>query len=172
LSGETDIAKAEGEGARRQRTAGTNTALVLIIELLFLALPLIIYGGIFGYKGRFSQLWALPEWSFAAVVLCGLTLTKFTSGILSKAEGFQMERVLLFIVIPLIVGVLSLLVLFFVLNETIAPANQQAGQAAAAEKPLPSWLFWAQLVIFLISLLCFILIGGTGEYNKIKAGKE
>lgn len=164
-----DEARAKQE---RQNSADiTDTAIILLVELLFVALPFIIYMATFLNKGKFGRFWELPEWSFAATVLCGLTMIKFVTGILSHPVNFRTARVALFMILVLLVGVLSLVVLWLVLDKTVMPGDQSAA-AGHAEQPLPSGLFWAQFGVLLLSLLAFILLGGAGEWNKLEGERK
>lgn len=165
------VDEAQARQERQNRNDVTDTAIILLIELLFVAVPFIIYTATFLNKGKFERFWEMPEWSFAATVLCGLTMTKFVTGILSHPANFRTARVGLFIVLVLLAGLLCLLVLWLVLDKTV-PTEEQVAATGHAEKPLPSFLFWAQYVMLFVSLLAFILLGGAGELNKLRGESQ
>jgi len=135
----------------------------LIAELLFILLPFVVSGIVFSYKGTFTRLLYMSEWSLAASVLFGQGLVKYVSGILHgviATEGrgkISREVVAVMISITIVFGLVpSLLVLSLVL---------------IADEPSRG-LAVAQLILFILGLLAYFLLAGIGEdamrLSKIK----
>ena len=133
---------------------------VLFADLLFILLPLIILALMFGLRGKLLQLLSSPEWSFVAAILCGQALVRFVSGIMADFK-FQEQRVTMFVALLVVLGIMpSIVVLVLVLSEVVA-------QEPSAS-PLPLGLTYAQLISFVIAVVAFVVLGGTGELNRMK----
>jgi hypothetical protein len=138
-----------------------DTWVVLISELLFVILPFIIIFMLFAYKGKIWQMLEISEWAFAAAVLSGQTLAKFISGILANYTNFREKRVTLYVVILIVFLIspsLSILVLVLIEKEASGPTTN----------PLSIWLVYAQLFMFALAVIAYLVLGGVGELNKIK----
>lgn len=123
-------------------------------ELLFCLLPLLVLGLTLVFVDKSILFFlASPEWSFASAILLGQALVRFVFGTTSNRRARQ--KVVALIVSAIIV--LELVPALAVLSFTII-THEKTG----AEN-VPGWLVGLQLVIFFLSVLTFIAIGGIGE---------
>lgn len=131
------------DSAKRMRTLSKTGT-----EMLFVLLPFIVIAGVHLSKGAALRVFYASEWSFAAVVLSGQTLLKFSSGFLSRGEALHREKVtLVMAVLIVLVLVPSVLLLLFVL----------------ISDPLPAGLAVMQMVWFSITFVLFAILGTLGE---------
>jgi hypothetical protein len=123
-------------------------------ELLFCLLPLLVLALtlIFIEKGIICLL-ASPEWSFASAILLGQALVRFVFGTTSNRRARQ--KVVALIVSTIIV--LELVPTLAVLSFTIITHEKNGAEQ------VPGWLIGLQLLMFLLSVLTFLAIGGVGE---------
>ena len=157
------LARITGSIGRSRRDV-VDTWIVLISDPLFVSVPFIVTGFVFWHAGKFRQFPEISEWAFAAAILTGQTITKFISGILGSRISIREPRVTFFITIVMVFGVVpSLLVLVTNLLE-----KEVQG---AVGKPLSRGLIYAQLVMFVIAVVFYIILGGVGEYLKMRKGQ-
>jgi len=141
--------------ARKMRSVSFLKAMVSIFpELLFCLLPLLVLALslIYVQKGLVPLL-ASPEWSFASAILLGQAVVRFVMGAVSNRRARQ--RVAALIVAVIIV--LELVPALAIMSFTIITHERSGAES------VPGWLVGLQLVLFVMSLLTFILIGGIGE---------
>lgn len=123
-------------------------------ELLFCLLPLLVLGLTLVFVDKhIMHLLASPEWSFASAILLGQALVRFVFGTTSNRRARQ--KVAALIVSAIIV--LELVPALAVLSFTII--THEKGGA----DQVPGWLVGLQLIIFAMSILTFLAIGGVGE---------
>ncbi len=127
-----------------------NAYCVLSAEFLFILLPFVVSGIVFSYKGYYSKLLQMPDWSLAALVLTGQSLVKFISGMLANRNIFaaHWERVALglsFLIVLCLIP--SLIILCLVLIEGV-PSTR---------------LIFAQITMFVIGIIVFFAFGASGE---------
>ena len=157
----TDAANnAANEAAKREAgNKRTDAFLIQLIDLVFVAVPITIFSLVFWQKNMFPNFWVMPEWSFAATVLFGQTLTKLVSGAIENPLGFRAPRVGIFVAILVFMLIMSSAVLLLVLNQTVT---------ASSATQLSRGLMVAQFVMLLLAIPSFFIIGATAEYNRMK----
>ncbi|MBZ5729176.1 MAG: hypothetical protein LAP87_29905 [Acidobacteriia bacterium] len=140
------------EAERRVARNSTDSLCVVGAEALFIVLPFVVIAIVLLQKGELSKIAYMPEWAIAAAVLTGLSLVRFTTGLLHanpEVETFAWERVMLiFSLIVILALVPSLLILALVL---VSGVNSE-------------YLAVAQIFLFLLSLSLFMTLGWTGQY--------
>jgi hypothetical protein len=148
------------ETASKRIPPGRNALCVVAAEALFILLPFIVIAIVFSCNGQFSKVLYMPEWAIAASILIGLSLTRFTSGLLqgdAEAAAYSWERVMLIFTLVIVFAfVPSLLILSLVL---------------VSEVPSHS-LATAQIVLFLLGLFLSVALGWTGQQFMQDANKE
>ena len=144
---------------REEKNQRLDALLIQFTELLFVAVPILVFALVFWQKNRMSSFWEMPEWSFAATVLFGQTLTKLVSGALAGPEDLRSARLGFLVGLLIVLAILSSAVLLLVISETVA---------ASTQNPLSRGLMVMQFVVFLIAGVLFFIIGGSAELNRIK----
>ena len=127
-----------------------NAYAILGAEFLFILLPFIVSAIVFSYKGDYSKLLRIPEWSLAASVLIGQSLVKFISGMLANRDSYKAhwERVALAVSFLIVLGLVpSLIILCLVLLDGLASTG----------------LMISQVFIFALAVAAFFAFGAGGE---------
>jgi len=127
----------------------------LVAEVAFTILPLVVVL-IAVSQTQWIKLLASPEWSFGAAILFGQSIVRFFSGLLrggAAAGGPVALTVSLLIVFGLVP---SLLVLTFTL---ISAEDCHASVHPAREY----WLYAAQVALFGLAALTYLVLGTIGE---------
>jgi ABC-type polysaccharide transport system permease subunit len=130
---------------------GDSNAFSLVgAEFLFILLPFVVSGIVFSYRGEFSRLLYMPEWSLAASVLVGQALVKFISGMLANSGKYTVhwERIALAISFLIVLCLVPSLIILSLVLSADAPSRGLA---------------IAQLVMFVIGVGVFFVFGGGGE---------
>lgn len=136
----------------------TDTFVVLLADLLFVSVPFIGIAAVFAYVHRIEEIWGVSEWAFAAAILSGQTITKLVSGLLASRTETREPRVTFLITIVLVLGVVpSLLVLVLNVLSLESSRNRELATGGIA----------AQLIVFVLATVFYLVIGGTGEYMKM-----
>ena len=118
-----------------------------IVEVLFVFLPFIILSIVYMNQGKFSEIFSISEWSFASSILAGQTIIKIT-------HGFSRQKMLRF---HIFLGILAMILIFILLpSMTILIL-------ILTSSPVSNGLLLAQLILFIISLLTFIIVGGAAQ---------
>lgn len=133
-----------------RHAASIDTLLSLLAELLFIILPLLVWGFVFTlHQGKdLAQLVHTPEWSFAASILFGQGLVKFVAGV-TKARALVWERVAAVVAACIVLGLIPSLTVLALIMITATPQPE---------------LIAAQLVLFALSVVGFVALGGIGHY--------
>jgi hypothetical protein len=145
--------------AREIRNQRGDAVLIQFTELLFVAVPILVFSLVFWQKNTFYSFWEMPEWSFAATILFGQTLTKLVSGALAGPRGLRPARLGFLVTILIVFAIISSAVLLLVLTQTIGASGQQ---------PLSRGLMIAQFVVLFIAIVSFLIIGGSAELNRMR----
>jgi hypothetical protein len=117
---------------------------------MFILLPFVVSGIVFSYKGDYSKLLGMHDWSLAASVLIGQSLVKFISGMLANRGAYtaHWERVALAISFLIVAGLVpSLIILSLVLVDGVYSKQMAI----------------AQLGIFALAVAVFFAFGAGGE---------
>jgi len=122
-------------------------------EIFFVLLPIIVILITFGSRGNFGEVFKLPEWSILAAVMFGQSIIKnihavgksLNSGTLNY---YQFGAVIAFILILGLVPSLVILSMIFILNV------------------LPTWIYIAQIILFIIALLLFFFASGSAVFTE------
>jgi hypothetical protein len=123
----------------------------LAAEVLFAVLPLVVVFMVVMHAGHGEKFFSSPEWSFGASILFGQTLVKFITGFsrggatAADPIGFTVALLVVFGLVP------SLFVLTMTLQYT------EVGKDPAL------WLRIAQLVLFALSAIVYMLLGTVSE---------
>jgi hypothetical protein len=139
-----------------------NSLCVVATEALFILLPFVVIGIALSNKGQFSKFLYMPEWAISAAVLIGLSLVRFTSGLLQgniQMTSLSWQRVMLIFSMVIVLALVpSLLVLALVL---VSGAPSQG-------------LAFAQIVLFALGLFLFVAFGWTGQQflEEAKSGSN
>jgi ABC-type polysaccharide transport system permease subunit len=136
--------------SKQARNSHKNAYAILGAEFLFILLPFIVSGIVFSYKGHYSKLLDMHEWSLAACVLIGQSLVKFISGMLANKDVYtaRWERVAFAISFLIVAGLVpSLIILSLVLIDGVHSRG----------------LAIAQVGIFVLAVVVFFAFGGGGE---------
>ncbi len=139
------------EAERRVVRNSTDSLCVVGAEALFIVLPFVVIAIVLLQKGELAKFAYMPEWAIAASILTGLSLVRFTTGLLhanAEVETFAWERVMLvFSLIVIFALVPSLLILALVLVSGV-----NSGYIAVI-----------QIFLFLLGLFLFMTLGWTGQ---------
>lgn len=136
--------------SKRAKNSQNKAFAILGAEFMFILLPFIVSGIIFSYKGDYSKILGMHEWSLAASVLIGQSLVKFISGMLANKGVYtaHWERVALAISFIIVAGLVpSLIVLSLVLVDGVHSRG----------------LAIAQVGIFVLAVVVFFAFGAGGE---------
>jgi hypothetical protein len=126
----------------------TAALLYLSSEFIFILLPIVILTVVRILEGQYLSIIINYEWSIAAIILFGQSITKLTSGISNTSNKARWQVTALLISVIIVIGLIpSTVVLLDFMN------NEYPSQVS----------IWLQPIIFLISSVCFFLIGGVGQ---------
>jgi hypothetical protein len=139
-----------------------TTAWVVIAlgpELLFVALPFIVYFIVLWAKGDFGHFFYMPELSLASAVLLGQAIARFIAGILVAARTAKKstaaddkqghDLVVLFLTFAIVLGLVPVLVVLVLV--VIAPERSTN-------------LAWAQGILFMWTVVLYAVLAGMGQY--------
>jgi ABC-type polysaccharide transport system permease subunit len=132
--------------SKRRKNSQINAFAILGAEFMFILLPFVVSGIVFSYKGDYSKMLGMHEWSLAASVLIGQSLVKFISGMLANRDVYtaHWERVALAISFLIVAGlvpsliILSLVLGIFVLAVGVFFAFGAGGEALMRIKHEPT----------------------------------
>jgi hypothetical protein len=140
----------------------TQALLVVISELCFVALPFVVYLIVFSYLGRLTKLFTISEWAFAAVLLLGQSLAKFSTMLMSGRKPKITGKPLIVFVLTLVFGLIpSVIVLIFIL---LSSETESGAQPASPGAWFPNSLSAAQVLLFVLAVLVYFLLVGANEY--------
>ena len=131
-----------------------NTADVVVAlgpELLFAALPFIVFAIVLWAKGNLGHFFFMPELSLASAVLLGQAIARFTAGVLvgiRKAKKGRHEPVVLFLTFALVLGLVPVLVVLVLVLMAPEPTTNLA---------------WAQGILFLWTACLYAVLAGVGQ---------
>ena len=120
----------------------------IISELFFAILPIIVILILLSISGKFSTILQYTDFSFVAIVLFGQTIVKFTSGAAKNKVKKKWQVISIATSSILVFGIIpSTTILIKIFENT----------------NLPSWVFIMQFILFIISIIVYILIGTVGQ---------
>jgi hypothetical protein len=125
-----------------------NAFSVVLSEILFNVLPLIILTIVFAYQHKAYSLFYASEWSLTSAILFGQSITKIVSAFVSTRTPAHTQRVVATITVLIVLGLAPALAVFILL--------------LIASNP-PMGLLITQMVMFLVSLIVFVVIGSASE---------
>lgn len=124
-----------------------------IAEWLFAIVPLIVLSIVLSHLQHGGDVLESAEWSFGASVLAGQGVVRFVSGLV-KGQDLSVDRVLL--------GVSAALV-FVVVPANIVLALVLMNKEADPTKHLSSLMVTAQVSLFVVASLLFIVAASFGH---------
>lgn len=131
-----------------------NTADVVVAlgpELLFAALPFIVFAIVLWAKGNLGHFFYMPELSLASAVLLGQAIARFTAGVLvaiRTAKKGSHEFVVLILTFALVLGLVPVLVVLVLVLMAPGPNTNLA---------------WAQGVLFMWTIILYAVLAGMGQ---------
>ena len=170
-----------------------DTLCTLLIEFIFVMIPLIFIFAAMGFHGHLKDFWSDFEWSFVAAVLFGLTIVKLVSGSMSGKSRPRWQPTVLLLAIVLIGMLLNFILLSMAYSEhlptrfasagnIIVNTNNAANAGGGTSSVLPSvsethsgsWIATTQGVFFVISCLTYFIIGGYGQLRltRVESSKQ
>jgi|SRR5690554_4200824 len=126
----------------------TESRVAVISEMLFVFLPILVISILNINKGLPTNIFFTSEWSFAAIVLFGQALVKFSAGISKNGKRYRWQIISLITSLVVVLGLIPSVV-FLIL------VIQDAGQSF--------WLHIFQLILFTLSAFVFLFLGTTGQ---------
>ena len=135
-----------------------NVMCVLLTELLFIFLPLVVLLIVSTLAtNEFVKIFSKTEWAFVTAILFGQSIVKLVGGLLSSHENVHWPRPVLVIAGIIVIGLVPSLIIMTLI----------------AISPEPSLsLIFTQLVLFIFSVICFIVFGGVGQSYFMKSEKK
>jgi hypothetical protein len=125
----------------------SNSHFIIFSEYVFILLPFIVLLIVKINESNGAGFFSMADWSFAASILYGQALVKFTAGSVNR-KSTQWQRVVFIISLITVLGLVpSLVVLALVLISDCVSAFLQA----------------LQMTNFVLSTVVFILLGGAGQ---------
>lgn len=132
-----------------------------VAEVLFSCLPLVVLLVVLIQVGHAWSYWASPEWSFCTCILFAQTVVRFVTGLMRAGERMVMGPVACAIALVVVLGLVpSLLVLTMTL------------QAHENGTRMSTWLQLSQVLLFLLSLVAYLLLGTVGEVMATRAAQS
>lgn len=125
-----------------------NALSVVISEILFNVLPLIILTIVFAYQHKSYSLFFASEWSLTSAIFFGQAITKIVSAV-STRTPVNSQRAVALVTVLITLGLIPALTVFVLLLIT---TNPQSG------------LLVTQMIMFVLSLVSYVLIGGASEW--------
>lgn len=122
--------------------------LQVVSEAFFVLVPIIVVfllGAIAGHTGAILR---NTEFSFAAIVLFGQAIVKFTAGAAKNRKRKKWQVISVVTSGILVFGIVPSTTLLIKIFEMPAP---------------PSWLYWLQGVLFALSFTVFVVLGTVGQ---------
>lgn len=120
----------------------------ILSELFFVLLPIIVIIILLSISGKFKTILEFTDFSFVSIVLFGQTIVKFTSGAAKNKIKKKWQIISIATSSILVFGIIpSTTVLIKIFENT----------------NLPNWVFILQFVLFLISIITYILLGTVGQ---------
>jgi hypothetical protein len=118
-------------------------------ELLFAVLPLIVVLLVFISRDAPGKVWSSAEWSFAAAILFGQTVVRFTAGM--SRGGAATAPVALTTTVLIVLGLVPALLIL-----TLTLLANEAGTAPAL------WLKVTQILMFIGAAIAYLVLGTVG----------
>lgn len=154
-------------GAQVNKKEGYGqTWVTLITELLFVAIPFVVIFIVLTLHDKKIKMLEMSEFAFAGIVLGGQAITKYVSGALAKRHTDATSRPR----VTLLIATASSILIFFAgfilyriveIRETVEPVGH-----------LSLGLITSQIVIFVVGIILFIILGGSGELARIRYEKQ
>jgi hypothetical protein len=132
----------------------SNTADVFVAlgpELLFAALPFIVFAIVLWAKGDLGHFLYMPELSLASAVLLGQAIARFTAGALVVTRTIKKPRpepVILFLTFANVLGLVPVLVVLVLTLMAPVPKTNLA---------------WAQGILFIWTIVLYTVLAGVGQ---------
>jgi hypothetical protein len=131
----------------------------LLAEVVFATLPLLVVAVVLKEFQKSPYALRSPEWSFAAAILFGQSIVRFMSGFAHGGHA-RPGPVSLAVTLIIVFGLTpSLLVLSAILTS-------EFGGQAAREPAL--WMVVAQIVLFVLAAVTFMVFGAIGEAWRLQ----